>query len=280
MKILYITDLHGVKWKYDAIFQVAKSLKVRLVINGGDMLPTRPNFFVQGDFIADFLDKYFLKYNKNKIYFLSMLGNDDLKIFDDSFQKTCDKYSFVINMAQKKFKINGNEFIGMNWVSDLPFGLKDRCRKDRQDFKFPRQIGKAVLSTPNGIKRIKDWFSYADELPTIETEMNRLIRPIDMDKSIYIIHMPPSNLLLDVCSDGSKVGSLAIHDFLKKNQPLLSLHGHIHESPDISGKWRSTLNKTICIQPGQSNNYEDFLIYVIIDLKKMKFERIRLKKND
>ncbi|MHA1492358.1 MAG: metallophosphoesterase family protein, partial [Promethearchaeota archaeon] len=162
-------------------------------------------------------------------------------------------------------------------------GLKDRCRKDRQDFKFPRQIGKAVLSTPNGIKRIKDWFSYADELPTIETEMNRLIRPTDMDKSIYIIHMPPSNLLLDVCSDGSKVGSLAIYDFLKKNQPLLSLHslhGHIHESPDISGKWRSTLNKTICIQPGQSNNYENFLIYVIIDFKKMKFERIRLNKND
>ena len=97
-----------------------------------------------------------------------------------------------------------------------------------------------------------------------------------MEQTIYIIHTPPSNLGLDVCHDGRKVGSKAIFNFIKKNQPLLTLHGHIHESPDVSGKWYSKLGKTICIQPGQSHHYQDYLIYVIFDLKTMQFERFQV----
>ncbi|MFW9896438.1 MAG: phosphoesterase, partial [Candidatus Thorarchaeota archaeon] len=59
----------------------------------------------------------------------------------------------------------------------------------------------------------------------------------------------------------------------------LSLHGHIHESPNVSGKWCSKLGKTISIQPGQSQQGEDFLIYVLIDLETMKIERKIVNRN-
>lgn len=272
MNFLYVTDLHGVQWKYERIFDVAKYLKVKAVVNGGDMLPMG-NFMNQDKFILSFLDDHLSRFESEGIYYISMLCNDDLRIFDDLFQKICNKYGYIINIAQQKFTIENYEYIGMNWVPDFPFTLKDRARKDLNDFIFPKQFGKPLLSTKNGWKEVNDWFSYADSIPTIEEELNRLIKPKHMENSIYIIHTPPSNLELDVCSDGQKVGSNAVYKFIEKNQPLLSLHGHIHESPDVSGVWYSKLGRTICIQPGQSHQYQDHLICVSIDLSKMKIVR-------
>lgn len=280
MKLLYITDLHGNEWKYEKTFQIAKSKKTDVVINGGDILPVKGDLLKQGDFITNYLDDYFRQFESEGIYYLCIMGNDDLIIFDELFQKTCDKYSYIANIAQKKFQIKENnyEFIGMNWINDLPFALKDRARKDTQDFVFPKQPGIQVISTQNGWKEIDNWFSYAENLPTIEDEMNRLVKPSNMRKTVYAIHMPPSNISLDVCHDGRKVGSRSIFSFLRENQPLLSLHGHIHESPDISGRWYTPIGNTICIQPGQSSYFVNTLNYALIDLEIMKFERQVVKK--
>ena len=280
MKLLYVTDIHGIEWKHNKIFQIASSLKPDVVINGGDMLPFKGNLLHQDKFITGFLDEYFSRFEAMKVYYLGLLGNDDLRIFDELFQKTCDKYSYVVNIAQTKFQIEGSkyEFIGMNYVSDLPFGLKDRARKDNKDFEFPKQIGKQYLSEPNGFKKIDDWFSYVNNLPTIEDELRNLVKPFDMSNAIYIFHNPPANVDLDVTHDGRKVGSKAEYAFLKKNQPKLSFHGHIHESPDASGKWYSQIGKTICIQPGQSHQHENFLNCVLVDLETMNIERKIIKK--
>ncbi|MFX1298182.1 MAG: metallophosphoesterase [Promethearchaeota archaeon] len=282
MKILYVTDIHGIEWKHNEILEVASSLKPDVVINGGDLLPFKGNLLQQDKFITGFLDEYFSKFESMKTYYLGLLGNDDLRIFDDVFQNTCDKYSYVVNMAQRKFQIEDSkyEFIGMNWVSDLPFGLKDRARKDTNSFELPKQIGKQFLSTSNGFKKIEDWFSYIETLPTIEEELKTLVKPFDVSNTIYIFHNPPTNLGLDVCFDGRTVGSKAEYIFLKKNQPKISLHGHIHESPSVSGKWYSQVGNTICIQPGQSRQDENYLIYVLIDLETMNMERKMIKKNN
>ncbi len=275
MKLLYVTDIHGIEWKHNKIFEIANSSEIDVVINGGDMLPFKGNLLHQDKFITGFLNDHFSRFESAGIYFLGLLGNDDLGIFDDLFQKTCDKFSHVVNIAQTKYQIQGSnyEFIGMNWVSDLPFGLKDRARKDTKDFEHPKQIGKQYLSTPNGFKRLEDWLSYANTLPTIEDELISLVKPSDMSNTIYIFHNPPANLELDVTHDGKRVGSIAEYNFLKENQPKLSLHGHIHESPLVSNNWSSELGKTICIQPGQSHQNEEFLFYVIIDLETMDIER-------
>jgi Icc-related predicted phosphoesterase len=281
MKILYVTDIHGIEWKHTEILQIASSLKPDVVINGGDMLPFKGNLLHQDKFITGFLDEYFSRFESLGIYYLGFLGNDDLSIFDDLFQEMCDKYSYVVNMAQNRFQIEGNkyEFIGMNWVSDLPFGLKDRARRDTPDFEHPKQVGKQYLSIPNGFKRLEDWISYAKSLPTIEDEIRNLVKPTDMSNAIYIFHNPPANLGLDVVFDGRKVGSDVEYAFLQENQPKLSLHGHIHESPDVSGKWFSQIGKTICIQPGQSRQDQNSITYVVIDLETMNMERKIIKKD-
>ncbi len=271
MKVLYVTDLHGVKWKYEKILEIAKELQVKVVVNGGDMTPKNNNLFLQDKFISQYLNDYFYRFNSAKIHYLCYLGNDDLKIFDKLFDDICSKYPFIHHLAQRKYKIGGYEFIGMNWIVDCPFRLKDRCRMDTDDYIFQDQLGTALLSTCNGWNEIGNWFNYAKTLPTIEEELNQLVFPNNMKKSVYVIHMPPSKLGLDRCYDGMEVGSNAIYNFFKKHQPKLSLHGHIHESPDVTKKWYAKLGNTICIQPGQLHD----LTYVLIDLSTdMKFDRV------
>jgi hypothetical protein len=159
----------------------------------------------------------------------------------------------------------------MNLVVDYPFRLKDRCRKDTKDYLFQRQFGKGLLSTNEGWQELDDWFGYAETLPSIADELEKLEQPEDITKTIYVIHMPPYSLGLDKCRNGEEVGSKAVYDFLLKKQPLLSLHGHIHESPNVTNIWWAWLGSTICVQPGQ---YDNRLTCVIIDMSSMTLERI------
>ncbi len=53
MRALFVTDLHGSKWKYERLFEVAKDFQANVVINGGDMLPHNNEPFRQGEFITN-----------------------------------------------------------------------------------------------------------------------------------------------------------------------------------------------------------------------------------
>jgi Icc-related predicted phosphoesterase len=269
MKILYISDLHGDIYKYNQSLKIALKAGAAMVINGGDMLPKSSSLFNQDKFITGFLERHFAQFEVQQISYLGFLGNDDLRVFDELFDEVCGSFSYIENIAQRKKIIGEYSFIGMNWVCDYPFLLKDRCRMDSAEYEFPEQLGKAKLSTPKGYRMIDDWFGYAKTLPTIEEEIRQLPKPDDMSKAIYTIHMPPSGIELDVCFDGRRAGSRSIHDFIRVNQPRLTLHGHIHESPRVSGKWCGKIGRTLCIQPGQMGG----LTYAIIDLESMEAKR-------
>jgi len=149
MKLLYVTDIHGVKGKYERILEIAERHKVLAVINGGDILP-KEDLFGQGRFIRKYLDEYFARFERSGIYYLCYLSNDDLRIFDEQFEETCRKFTFIVNLERRKYTIAGYEFVGMNLVVDYPFRLKDRCRKDTKDYLFQRQFGKGLFSTTQG----------------------------------------------------------------------------------------------------------------------------------
>jgi Icc-related predicted phosphoesterase len=266
MKLLYTTDLHGHKEKYDRLLTAAEAEKPGAVIIGGDILPfpEQGRTLKQVNFIEDYLDGFFKRLNDQGIYCLLFLGNDDYAMWDGDFQEVCDRYPRVFNLAQKKYELNGYEFIGMNYVCDYPFHLKDRCRLDTADGHAKTTTG--ILSVPDGLHNVPNWAEYIATLPTIEEELERLTKPKNMSKTVYVMHMPPAGLLLDKTGGYEYVGSHAIYEFIKKNQPRLTLHGHIHEGPMMTGTWKIQFGRTWCIQPGQEG-YS--LIFVTIDLKTM-----------
>ena len=71
--------------------------------------------------------------------------------------------------------------------------------------------------------------------------------------------------------DTAHVGSSAVKEVIKEVQPLLSLHGHIHES-----RAAERLGRTLAINPG-SSYVEGTLSGVVVDLDgKSKVKRYRL----
>ena len=45
------------------------------------------------------------------------------------------------------------------------------------------------------------------------------------------------------------VGSIAVRQFIEERQPLIALHGHVHES-----RGAEQIGRTICLNPGSEYN--------------------------
>lgn len=267
---LFVTDLHGSRWKYERTLSLAVEAGAFLVVNGGDMFPHGRLYEEQGRFVREFLDPHLAFYQEAGIRYLGMPANDDLGILDPLLEEAYSRHPVAMNPAGRRISIGGHEYLGLNLVTDFPFRLKDRARMDSRDFSFPPQFGGGIISLHGGWREIPDWPAYARTLPTIEEELASLPVPDNLSRAVYVIHGPPSGLDLDVCRGGARVGSAATLRFLEQRQPLLSLHGHIHESPEESNVWKTSVGRTVVIQPGQSTAG---LTVVLGDLETMEFER-------
>jgi len=88
---------------------------------------------------------------------------------------------------------------------------------------------------------------------SLAAELNGLDRvlPEHPEPLLCVFHSPPYGTALDQIARGVHVGSHETRKFLERRRPLLGLHGHIHESPSVSGKFADRLGGTICVNAGQ-----------------------------
>jgi Icc-related predicted phosphoesterase len=128
------------------------------------------------------------------------------------------------------------------------------------------------------------------ERETSETELRAMIKQmIDQverpENAIFNIHVPPHGTALDQCpkldedlrpvsSGGNPVmtsaGSTAVRELIETYQPLLGLHGHIHE-----GRGIARIDRTVCVNPG-SNYSEGVLNGSLIRLKQGEVRDVHL----
>jgi Icc-related predicted phosphoesterase len=101
---------------------------------------------------------------------------------------------------------------------------------------------------------------------SIEEELEQLPTARDYRKTAYIMHSPPFRTNLDRLFDGRWIGSRAIRALVEKYQPYLTLHGHIHESSEISGTYWDRIGKPICINPGQSTGELYAVVFELEDI--------------
>jgi Icc-related predicted phosphoesterase len=270
MKILYTTDLHGHSRKYKKLIELSKGKD--LLICGADILPKHGPHTKQKEFIQTFLPEFFSNIDCPIIL---DFGNDDLLIYYDDFKQIVDQFENVYYTHLKEVIIDNISFIGMNYVADYPFGLKDWCRKDGSRLSDPEQYSVPVLSMKHKkyvftreenyhiFYSIHNLDDYLTSVRSIDQVLDELPKP-QCDKVIYLFHAPPIALSLDVCNDFRQVGCKAISNFIIDNKPLATLHGHIHESHYKTNVFHNNLNKTICIQPGQSGGYKS-IVYCEFD---------------
>jgi Icc-related predicted phosphoesterase len=118
--------------------------------------------------------------------------------------------------------------------------------------------GFSMVST--GWSNITPWHTCRElPEPELEAKIEGMLPPAgDMSHMVFNFHCPPqaSGLdeapaldeelnLLDAGRSLIPVGSTAVRQAIERHQPLLSLHGHIHE-----GKGIARLGRTLCINAG------------------------------
>lgn len=246
---LFVSDLHGRTEKYQKLFTSIETMRPEWVFLGGDLLPALQQLEFLNEFLIRNLRKLSSKLGEEVPLFLVIMGNDDPRLFEKIFQQE-DEQGLWKYMHQKKLIIGEYTIYGYAHIPPSPFLLKDWERYDISRYTDVGSIGPEY-----------GYHSLATDLQelsylTIARELEEMTGDEYSANSIFLFHSPPYQTNLDRAAlDGKKVdhapldvhvGSIAIRNFIEQQQPLLTLHGHIHESPRITGSWQDRIGTTRC----------------------------------
>jgi uncharacterized protein len=174
-------------------------------------------------------------------------GNDDIFEIDQMIES-----SPCVTFAEGKLlDIDGFSLISMGWTNPTPWDTFREAPEDELAAKIE---------------------AVANQVP-------------DMGRAIFNFHAPPYGTGLDEAPALDEnlrpvlggavmkpVGSVAVRDAILKHQPMLSVHGHIHESRGIK-----KMNRTLAINPGSV--YGDGVLQgavIELDAKRAKVKRYLL----
>ena len=254
--VLFASDLHGNASLYENCLALVGERRPSLLLLGGDLLP---NWSPREQLLEDqrafikstlwtFLESVLGLDITIEIGF--MLGNEDCQILREGLVPLSLSRSVHVVQGEGFTTTSGWTVLGFNAVPETPFALKDLDRRDRESdpVKYPHVD--AVRSTNSGLEKIApaEWL---DRHGSIAAELEGLGAVADPRRTIFVSHSPPYDTPLDMMMDGSHVGSRSIRSYIEVNQPLVSLHGHIHESFHQTGKYACRLGDTVCFNPGQ-----------------------------
>jgi Icc-related predicted phosphoesterase len=258
LSFAFVSDLHGREDAYRKLFSFVAQAGPKAVFLGGDLLPSgslrfASSRFSQNSFLADFLLpglrglREILK--KHYPRFFLILGNDDARSEEEAFCRH-EKDLLWQYMHLRKADIDTYPVYGYSCVPPTPFVLKDWERYDVSHFvdpgSLPPEEGRfSVDSTEN-----------EPGFPTIKEDLEKLAGRDVLDQAIFLFHSPPYQTHLDRADlDGRQfdnapldvhVGSIAIRRFIEERQPLITLHGHVHESARLTGSWQEKIGRTFC----------------------------------
>jgi uncharacterized protein len=253
---LFVADIHGKTDRFEKLFRLIEEEPPAAVFIGGDISPSyllnlSGDETLHNDFLNDFLFKRFdelqkkLKDEYPDVFLI--LGNDDLRSEEVSINAAADRglWHYIHGRREELF---GYPLYGYANVPPTPFRLKDWERYD-----ISRYVEPGCISPEEG------WHSVpVDALEmkygTIREDIDKLTGTRDMWKSIFLFHAPPYQTMLDRAALDEKmidyapldlnIGSVAIKRFIETRQPMLTLHGHVHESARLSGSWQDKIGKT------------------------------------
>jgi len=269
--LVYTSDLHGDLGLYRAAGEAAVRLRADALIFGGDLCPGTPSGAAlrlpieQPEFIlhrlSPLLDEWKQAHPTLRVF--AIPGNDDCQTVLPVLEEL-EMNGLIENLHQESRILGADTLVGLSFVPPTPFQLKDFERGDGQrgadaeSYSYP-----CVVGTPRGFMVIEDFRAYLDSLPSLHEELRRL--PVDDPAhTVAVIHAPPFDTHCDVLYDGRHIGSKSVRRWIEKHQPLLTLHGHIHESPQLSGSFFDRIGTTTIINPG-CDHAQPHLVFIDLD---------------
>ena len=226
------------------------------VFLGGDLLPpVMASLEDDAPLSHDFLDQYLvpgfarLRQRLGAGYprIFLILGNDDARVEEDAVREAgaAGLWDYA---HERRIPWGALEVYGYSWVPPTPFRLKDWERYDVSHYVEP---GCSDPAEGWHTARAPEEEARRD---TIRDDLEYLAADVDVGRAILLVHTPPSRTALDRAAlDGKSVdhapldvhvGSIALKRFIEARQPLLTLHGHVHESARLTGRWRECIGRT------------------------------------
>lgn len=271
MKLIVLSDIHQRYFKWSHLANVAKKEKPDAICIAGDLVANDSALQFK-KFIDKTIHKYAQEIKEHCPYLFIVPGNDDHGEVHDYLLTTNGADDLWYNVHDRVIPALGLEFTGVPFVMDHPFGYKYwSVRETDEELRInPLQLGNPVTTEAgvNGYVDIADYAQFLMDRPSMETVLKNLSTKVkDMSKAVFLIHCPPWGCGLDITSRGDICGSKSIMRFILDKQPLLTVHGHIHESPHYTGKWCCQVADTWAIQAGQIENDLYYAIVTIQDGK-------------
>ena len=257
MNCLFASDLHGHRGRYRRLVERMAAEVPDLVLLGGDLLPGGWLLDAGGsgdDFAQGFLLPTFAELRGRmggsypRVGFI--LGNDDPRAALPELLAG-EEAGLWRHLHMTALDLPGFTVLGYACVPPSPFGLKDWERYD-----VSRHVDPGCLSPEEGVRTVPV-DPHEIRWGTITRELEALTTGHDPAHTVLLCHAPPYQTTLDRAAlDGRTVdhvpldvhvGSVALRRFIEQRQPLATLHGHIHESARLTGRWLDRLGGTVMI---------------------------------
>jgi Icc-related predicted phosphoesterase len=295
-RIFFATDLHGSEMCWRKFLNAAKFYDADVLICGGDMtgkaivpIVEEDGHFtvtmggqtqtVSHDQVGDVEGQI-----RRKGYYPLQMSVERLHDLDQHPERRAETFQVVMLEGVQRWMEMAKDKLGGSGVrifvcpgNDDEMEVDDVVRKSEMVVLGEGQMldidGFTMIST--GWSNHTPWNTHREETEELLGErIEAMAKQVpDQSRAIFNLHCPPFKSGLDeapaIDADlkllhGGRalrpVGSTAVRQAIEKHQPLLSLHGHIHES-----KGAVKLGKTLSINPGSSYE-EGMLMGAIIQL--------------
>ncbi|MBS1882967.1 MAG: metallophosphoesterase [Actinobacteria bacterium] len=303
MRIFFVTDLHGSDLCFRKFVNAAKVYEADVLILGGDVCGKHvvPVLAAEGRHRADLFGEELVASSPQELDELLRRVRDaaaypypctaeeweaivaDDEALDELFVKlSVESVGRWVELAEERLAgsgvrcligagnddpvaidavLNGSDFVeNPDWrVVDLDgFSLLTVCDANPTPWDSPRELSEE---------------EYGRRLGELAASV------ADHSRSIFNLHVPPYDSTLDTAPEidaelrvqyaGGEprmvpVGSTAVREGIERFQPLLGLHGHVHESQGTA-----RLGRSLCINPG-STYEQGRLDGVIVELSRRK----------
>ena len=271
-RCFFVSDLHGREDRYRKLFAAIEEERPAAVLLGGDLLPSGLGMIGQyQDFVRDFLAVEFGRLAEElgtlRPRVLLILGNDDPRSEEPPFAEFAERGLWEY-IHERRVELGPFAVYGYAYVPPTPFQLKDWERYD-----VSRHVDVGELSPEEGVRTVPV-DPRVVRFATIAEDLQKLAGDKPMERAVFLFHAPPYQSKLDRAAlDGRMidhvpldvhVGSIAIRRFIQARQPLVTLHGHIHESARLTGSWHERVGRTMCVSAAHDG---DELALVRFDLE-------------
>lgn len=257
MTAIHVSDLHGNSDKFNKLIGYIKDELPEAVFITGDLLP---NFYATEPekFLISFLKPLLAKLKNDlkdkypEIFVIT--GNDDPAAACIYFEEL-DKLGLLTFLNNRLIDYKDYRIFGYPYVPPTPFQLKDWEKYDVSRF-----VPRGAVSPEDGYRTVEvplniiQHSTIRDDLKEISGELT------GVNRVIGLFHTPPCETNLDKLIgkdiNGGKqlqsAGSYAVKRFIESSKPIITLHGHLHESADLSGSWKDKIRETCCFNAAQS----------------------------